>query len=150
MKPKRGLPQAYLRIRKRILFHCSYTFWLGIWYQVLRYSIPIISGILAAIVATFQNSTLNSSTFFIWISIIITFLGTLNSVIKPSESYDWTVIFASQFEAFLTNFDLEIDDMELKQIEPQVIIEFLQMQNTNLTKLIDEFNQPPYRRKNSG
>ncbi|MGK7928871.1 MAG: tetratricopeptide repeat protein, partial [Spirulina sp.] len=126
------------RIRNRIAFHASYTFILGIWYQVLRYSIPVISGSLAAIVGTHQ---LSSETIVIWTSMVITFLGTLNSVISPSESYEWTVIFASQFENFLCDFDLKFQEIQDKGEEE--ILNFLNQQNKELSTLIDRFNKFP-------
>ncbi|MGK7924777.1 MAG: hypothetical protein AB4290_05895 [Spirulina sp.] len=140
-KPKKAYYlRVHQRIRKRIGFHAAYTFILGIWYQVLRYSIPVVSGSLAAIVGTNQ---LSSETIVIWTSIAITFLGTLNSVIRPSESYDWTVIFASQFEKFLCDFDLKFHEIKDKgEIE---ILNFLTQENQELTVLIDRFNKPPER-----
>lgn len=127
----------YKQIKVRIQFHACYAFWLGIWYQGLRYCIPILSASLAAIVGTNQ---LASETIVIWVSVFITFLGTLNSVIHPEDSYSRTAFFASQFAKFQENFELEFN--KLRDEEESKIIEFLIAQNQDLTDLIDRFNKP--------
>ncbi len=74
--------------------------------------------------------------------IIITALGTLNSVVKPAESYDWAAYFSNRFEEFDNELNLEMTEIEtLGNADIKKFLDCLRQKNRELAELINQSNK---------
>ena len=142
--------QIYQDLKKTIHYHRDNTFQSCVFFWVMQYSIPILSALLTAFIGIklpeniviFDKITLpNSDTLILVMAIILTMLGTLNSVLKPAESYEWAASFSNKFEEFENELNLSMVELGTRSdVTESDYIQLLRKTNHNLAKLIDERN----------
>jgi hypothetical protein len=104
----------------------------------MQYSIPILSAFLTAVIGTkmFPENVILS------MGILLTVLGTFNSILKPAEGYEWTASFSNKFEEFENDLNLSMVELGARsETKESDYIQLLRTANHNLAKLIDERNK---------
>jgi len=143
-----GYSQIYRDLKKTIHYHRKDTYWSCVFFWVMQYSIPVLSALLTTVIAAeglpenILNIKLPNDDLVLIMSIILTVLGTLNSVLKPAESYEWAANFSNKFEEFENELNLSMVELGTRSdVKESDYIQLLRTTNHNLAKLIDERNQ---------
>lgn len=142
-----GYSQIYRDLKKTIHHHRNYSYLNCVFFLGMQYSIPVLSALLTTVIAVeglpenILNTKLPNDTLVLIMSIILTMLGTLNSVLKPAESYEWAASFSNKFEEFENELNLSIVELGTRSDVTEFdYIQLLRKTNHNLAKLIDERN----------
>jgi len=145
-----GYSQIYRDLKRTIHYHRNDTYWSCIFFLCMQYSIPVLSAFLTAFIGTkilpdniviLNIITLPSDTLVLIMAITLTMLGTLNSILKPAESYEWAASFSNKFEEFENELNLSIIELGTRSdVTESEYIQLLRKTNHNLAKLIDERN----------
>jgi hypothetical protein len=131
----------YRDMKRTIRYHRNYTYRSCLFFLAMQYSIPVISGVATALIGSgFLGKP--SEQQVIVLGIIITALGTLNSVVKPAESYDWAAYFSNRFEEFDNELNLEMTEIEtLGNADIKKFLDCLRQKNRELAELINQSNK---------
>ena len=121
---------------KRVVLYVNCLFFAS-----MQYAIPVTSGIFTAVVGSGLIGEPSSQSVILG-GIIITVLGTVNSVISPAESYAWAAYFLNRFVEFENQLDLEMIELQ-KTAEGDELkfINSLKEKNKELAQLIHQSNQ---------
>lgn len=142
--------QIYRDLKRTIHYHRNDTYWSCVFFLTMQYSIPVLSALLTGLIGIklpeniviFNEITLPSDTLVLTMAIILTMLGTLNSILKPAESYEWAANFSNKFEEFENELNLAMVELGTRSDVTEFdYIQLLRKTNHNLAKLIDERNQ---------
>ncbi|HEY9863761.1 MAG TPA: hypothetical protein V6D21_06230 [Candidatus Obscuribacterales bacterium] len=139
--------QIYRDLKRTIHYHRNDTYWSCVFFLGMQYSIPVLSALLTTVIAAeglpenILNTKLPNDALVLIMSIILTVLGTLNSVLKPADSYEWAASFSNKFEEFENELNLSIIELGTRSDVTEFdYIQLLRKTNHNLAKLIDERN----------
>lgn len=121
---------------KRVILYVNCLFFAS-----MQYAIPVASGIFTALVGSGLIGEPSSESVILG-GIIITILGTVNSVISPTESYAWAAYFLNKFVEFENQLDLSMIELQ-KTAEGDELkfIDCLKDKNKELAQLIHQSNQ---------
>lgn len=121
---------------KRVVLYLNCLFFAS-----MQYAIPVASGIFTAIVGSGLIGEPSSESVILG-GIIITILGTVNSVISPTESYAWAAYFLNRFVEFENQLDLEMIELHRTAEGDELkFIDCLKVKNKELAQLIHQSNQ---------
>jgi hypothetical protein len=171
-QPEISLNTVYQKIKSRCRSQQNFSWCLLIIFFILQYSVPIFLVVLGSLttsrdqlaylikkppnsnmskqereeaskIAKEEADILIGKAIFI-LGIVTIFLGVINSIIKPAESYDRASEFNNKFHKFEQDLDLntleEIDKPEEEKIKYQKIIKILSLKNQELFQLINDYN----------
>ncbi len=144
----------FLDIQRRCDFQISFSNFLLYVFFVLQYTIPIFLATIAGITAGNEllvsfiqeffsdDQAENIVNFFIFfISLLGTLFGTISATTNPSESYDNAAAFHNKFSEFKINLAIDMRNLELTNAMEEDYLQLLKEKNTNLSELIEEYNQ---------
>ena len=113
-------------------------------YHAFRWIIPIVSTILAGILAAKQQQGKPSSKPIVIFSIVVSVLTILNTTIDPGKEHDRFATIRNKFRAFIVNYEIVRQEAVLKNKDlpnaEQLILEWKRKKNDELDALIQEWS----------